>query len=190
MGKSEVRQGVARIVAGQGDSVPQKGDPMTEPLDLPAAEFSPCRTWRYVLRRRWASVRPVGFILLNPSTADEEADDPTIRRCVGFAKSWGAGGIVVGNLFALRSTDPRVLRSAVDPIGPGNDAALLRIANEVKGAPLICGWGTHGSLNGRGRDVVTMLFDAGVRPMALAITADGSPGHPLYLNGRSKPFEL
>src|SRR5690348_7021805 len=105
--------------------------------DEPTAEFSPCRTWRYVLRRRWGVGTPVGFILLNPSTADERLDDPTIRRCIGFARSLGYPALVLGNLFALRSTDPRALRSAFDPIGPGNNEALLSISAECDGR-IIC----------------------------------------------------
>ncbi len=155
-----------------------------------SAEFSPCRTWRYVLRRKWGDGPAIGFILLNPSTADEENDDPTIRRCIGYAKRWGGGSLVLGNLFALRSTDPNGLYSAADPIGPENDAALLRIAREVSGSRLVCGWGTHGSYKGRGRDVVLMLLRENANPMALSITKDGSPGHPLYLRRDLEPFAL
>ena len=90
------------------------------------AGFSLCRTWRYKLWRRWSSAGPtVAFIGLNPSTADELNDDPTIRRCIGFARHWGFGGMYVLNVFAFRSTNPRALRGAADPVGPRNNAALL-----------------------------------------------------------------
>lgn len=156
----------------------------------PTAEFSPCRTWRYVLRRTWGEGPRVGFILLNPSTADETNDDPTIRRCIGYAKRWGAGGLVLGNIFALRSTDPAALYSAADPIGPDNDEALLRIAREVSGGRLVLGWGNHGALMARGRAVVADLLAAGIKPLALSITQSGAPGHPLYLRSDLEPFPL
>ena len=164
---------------------------LLEPDDFVPAEFSPCRTWRYVLRRRWSAAPPIAFILLNPSTADETKDDPTIRRCIGFARSWRAGGLVLGNLFALRSTDPRALRSHPDPVGPGNDSALLAIVDEVgRDGTVICGWGVHGTLMDRGEKVRASLRDWGCTPRALAMTATGEPGHPLYLPGGSEPFAL
>lgn len=152
----------------------------------PTAEFSPCRRWRYVLRRRWAGGAVIGFVLLNPSTADELQDDPTIRRCIGFARSWGYSGLVLGNIFAFRSTDPRGLRSASDPIGPANDTHLRAIADEANGE-IVCGWGAHGAFMDRGAEVLRLLADWGARPKALAWTADGHPGHPLYLKADLKP---
>lgn len=158
--------------------------------EKPAAEFSPCRTWRYVLRRSWAPGRALGFILLNPSTADETQNDPTIRRCIGYARAWGYGGIVLGNLFALRSTDPAALYSAPDPIGPENNSWLLAIAREVAGGRIICGWGAHGALNHRGAAVLAMLGRIGADLQALTQTKDGHPGHPLYLSASLQPFAL
>ena len=158
--------------------------------ELPTAEFSPCRTWRYVLRRQWAAGPKIGFILLNPSTADETLDDPTIRRCIGFAKAWGYGGLVLGNLFGLRSTDPRVLRSVADPVGPGNDDALVEIAREANGRRVICGWGNHGASWGRSIEARRLLAANGARLEALALTGAGEPGHPLYLRADLKPFPL
>jgi hypothetical protein len=157
--------------------------------DLPPAEFSPCRKWRYVLRRRWARGPVVGFILLNPSTADETKDDPTIRRCIGFAKSLGFGGLTLGNLFALRSTDPRALKSDVDPIGPGNALAILDIAGEADGN-IICGWGNHGAFMNRGAEVLKSLRSFGATPMSLSITRLGEPAHPLYLPAELRPFPI
>lgn len=145
-----------------------------------SAVFSPCRTWRYCLERVWDPALPrAAFILLNPSTADETKDDPTIRRCIGFAKAWGMGGLVLGNAFALRSTDPFVLRDHADPIGPDNDQHLAELA---KGAEtVVCGWGAHGVLNERDRRVCEIIEAAGAQPMALKRTFGGQPGHPLYL---------
>lgn len=154
---------------------------------LPAAEFSPCRMWRYVLRRRWSEAPPVGFILLNPSTADEEQDDPTIRRCMGYARALGAGGITLGNIFAFRATDPRDMFRASDPVGPDNDAALLRIVEEVADRRIICGWGGHGVFMGRGAQVRVFLKAHGARLEALSVTGAGEPGHPLYLAAALRP---
>jgi len=154
------------------------------------AEFSPCRTWRYVLRRIWNPHKfKLGFILLNPSTADEENDDPTIRRCIGYARDLGYGGIVLGNIFAFRATDPKDMMAADDPIGPDNDDALRRICAET-GNEVICGWGSHGSYRQRGADVRLRLADEGMRLRALKLTASGEPGHPLYLKADLQPFEI
>lgn len=149
-----------------------------EPQVTSSAILSDCKSYRYRLERRWDMERPrVAFVMLNPSTADANLDDPTIRRCIGFAKAWGFGGLIVGNLFALRSTDPKALYSHSEPIGPDNDRHLLTIADDVD--QIICAWGTNGALHGRGKAVVRML--RGRNMLALKVTSDGSPGHPLYL---------
>lgn len=150
-----------------------------------SAFFSPCRTWRYLLRRKWNDRQEVAFIMLNPSTADETQDDPTIRRCIGYAKTWGYGGLIVGNIFGLRSTDPKALLSAADPVGPHNDYWL---ANIGFGTDTVCAWGAHGKLHGRGAKVLELLRLNGAQPMALKLTGDGQPAHPLYLKGDLKPF--
>ncbi len=152
------------------------------------AVFSPCRAWRYRLERRWGNGPLAAFILLNPSTADETNDDPTIRRCIGFAKAWGYSGLVLGNAFALRSTDPAALYVHDDPVGPDNDAALAAIARDAE--RVVCGWGTNGRHKDRGAAVLTMLRSAGATPMALSLTAGGSPGHPLYLRADAQPFPV
>ena len=153
-------------------------------LPKSSAYLSPCGAYRYRLGREWDSGLPmVAFIMLNPSTADAEQDDPTIRRCIGFAKSWGFGGLIVGNLFALRSTDPAALYGHPDPVGPDNDKHLGAIARSAE--QVICAWGTHGKLNERGRRVGEML--SGANLAALKVTADGSPGHPLYIAGATQP---
>jgi len=149
------------------------------------ATFSPCRTWRYRLERRWAPGDLAAFILLNPSTADETRDDPTIRRCIGFARKWGFGGMILGNAFGLRSTDPRGLYSHPDPVGPDNDAALARIAADA--GRVVCGWGVHGELRDRGESVARIIRQAGAVPLALRITKAGHPGHPLYLSASTIP---
>lgn len=156
----------------------------------PTAEFSPCRTWRYLLRRRWAAAPAIGFILLNPSTADETQDDPTIRRCIGYAKAWGFGGLILGNIFAYRSTDPRALRSAADPIGPGNDTWLHQICDEAHERRVVCGWGNHGAFMNRGREVIELMHGWRARPEALVLTNAGQPNHPLYLSASRTPVPL
>jgi hypothetical protein len=123
--------------------------------------------------------------MLNPSTADESTNDPTIARCEQRARLWGYGGVTVTNLFAFCSTEPSVLYRAVDPVGPENDAYLRAAALAAK--PVICAWGVHGKLLGRSAVVLSLLEDAGIAPYCLARTRDGEPGHPLYLGYDSTP---
>ncbi|MHC2492094.1 hypothetical protein ACVII0_005948 [Sinorhizobium meliloti] len=151
-----------------------------------SATISRCGAYRYRLERQWDSEKAkVAFLMLNPSIADACQDDPTIRRCVGFARAWGHGGLIVGNLFALRSTDPKVLYDHPDPIGPDNDKHLLSIAQSAR--KIICAWGTHGTLHDRGREVAERL--AFFNPAALKLTADGHPVHPLYVAASTQPKE-
>lgn len=144
-----------------------------------SAVISECGTYRYELRRTWDPQRPVvEWVMLNPSTADGVTDDPTIRRCVGFAYSWGYGGIVVRNLFALRATDPAELRDHTDPVGPENEAHLGQTPSD--GALTVCAWGAHGGLRNRGAAVRDLLAARG--PIYhLGLTKAGHPRHPLYL---------
>ena len=152
------------------------------------ARISQCGTYRYELRRVWDEDRDMcGFIMLNPSTADAEFDDPTIRRCIRFADSWEYGGLLVLNLFALRATDPDELKKHSDPIGPENH----RLGEAVKDLPMvIAAWGTHGSLMQRGskvaREVVTQRSDGLLH--CIAKTMKGHPRHPLYLGKHLKPI--
>lgn len=145
------------------------------------AVFSPCQRYRYSLWRIWNPELPVCmFLMLNPSTADETTNDPTVERCQRRAVSMGYGGLHVANIFAWRSTDPKGLLHTDDPVGPENDQAILSAAKSA--GIVICGYGTHGVLNGRGAKVLQMLRDAGIMPHALKQNADGSPGHPLYIS--------
>lgn len=150
------------------------------------AKFSHCRAYRYSLTRVWDEDAPVcGFVLLNPSTADETANDPTITRCIGFARRWGFGSLLAVNIFALRSTDPKGLRRVDDPVGPGNDRAIRRL---VRSADLVvAAWGGHGRYLGRGERVRAMLPDDAV---CLGVNADGAPKHPLYLKNSTRPRPL
>ncbi|CAB4622616.1 unannotated protein [freshwater metagenome] len=150
------------------------------------ATFSPDRIHRYSLTRVWDSRLPiVNFLMLNPSTADAFTLDPTNRRCVGFARDWGFGGLATTNIFAFRSTDPKGLRLAADPVGSENDRAIL---DAVRSAELVvAAWGTHGELFGRGRQVGAMVAETGVELHALRLTKAGHPGHPLYVSADSEP---
>jgi hypothetical protein len=186
-------QRLAEHLRGQGD-MPQALFELSVPRDCPSepamdrsARLSPDGVYRYELHRIWGdSARLVGWIMLNPSTADADLDDPTIRRCIGFARSWGYGGIVVRNLFALRSTSPTALRGHPDPVGPENDHWLRAGCSDV-GTLTVCAWGVHGSLNDRDQHVTELLRSAGVQLQALGVTKDGAPRHPLYLPGSAIP---
>lgn len=148
------------------------------------AVISPCGTYRYLLTRVWDQTLPnVGFIMLNPSTADADTDDPTIRRCVGFAKSWGYGGIAVRNLYALRSTDPRALRTHPHPHGPDNYRYLEAAIHD---ALTVCAWGANADpIDSRG--LIDALIGWGGRPHHLGLTKAGFPKHPLYLRADTTP---
>ena len=145
------------------------------------AHFSACRQFRYSLTRVWDRDLPaVMFVGLNPSTADESTDDPTVRRCIGFARTCGFGRIVLTNLFAFRSTDPKKLKLVSDPIGPENDEQIIKAA--CAAARVLVAWGIHGSLYGRDQDVLGFLE----KPYCLGITKNGLPKHPLYLAANTK----
>jgi hypothetical protein len=160
---------------------------MTTRLHLSGAGFSPCRRWRYTLWRQWSLSSPkIAFIGLNPSTADETSDDPTVRRCIDFARRWGFGGMYMLNVFAYRSTDPRLLKTAVDPVGPGNRAALLRTCRRSK-MTVAC-WGGWGRLFDRGRTVIELLRDSPLH--CLGVTKGGHPKHPLYLPSETLATEF
>lgn len=144
-----------------------------------SAEFSPCRRYRYALWRYWGpDAVDKGYALfigLNPSTADETTDDPTIRRCIAFAKAWGYSGLCMVNLFAYRATNPADMLVTPDPVGPDNDR-WLRFHAERAGI-VIAGWGVYGSHLARDRIVKQMVPNLHY----LRLTKDGHPGHPLYL---------
>ena len=158
-----------------------KGDELIES----SAVFSECRRYRYVLRRIWDREKPPAmFVGLNPSTADEVRNDPTVTRCIGYAQRWGAGGLIMTNIFAFRSTDPNGLLAIEDPVGPLNNRWLKRLQKEAM--IVIAAWGVWGSLKGRGADVLELLTD----PHCLGLTKDGAPRHPLYLRADAKPVRM
>lgn len=154
---------------------------------LAAAVFdSRERAYRYLLTRIWDPTKaPVVFLMLNPSTADALEDDATIRRLAhpksGFARRMGAGGLVVVNLFALCSTDPRALRHHPDPVGPLNDVFIRRAT--AGASTVVAAWGAAGVEHGRGARVVETLRGRRVPLHCLGQTSTGQPRHPLYLPG-------
>lgn len=146
-----------------------------------SATFSACRTYRYALWRRWGRGDYVMFIGLNPSTADEINDDPTIRRCIGFARAWGYGALCMANLFAFRATQPADMKRAADPVGAENDHVLRQLADQA--GVVVAAWGAHGTYKGRDQSVRLLVPDLHY----LRLTKDGHPGHPLYLPADLKP---
>ena len=153
------------------------------PLIHTDATFSEDRVHRYDLRRIWDETLPtVLFIGLNPSTATETKNDPTIRRCMGYAKDWGYGGYIMGNIFAFRSTDPINLRKTKDPVGPENDYWLKRLHEEA--VLTIGAWGNHGEFLNRGQAVLELIPNI----QCLRITKQRFPSHPLYLPKNLKPI--
>lgn len=149
------------------------------------AILSEDRKYRYILSRIWDEAKPtVLFIGLNPSTADETTDDPTIRRCINFAKSWGYGGILVANLFAFRSTNPQRLYTEQDPVGSANDFYIKEYSDKSK-LTIAC-WGNHGNFINRSEEVCKLVNSL----YCLNINKSGEPKHPLYVkhNITPKPY--
>lgn len=162
-------------------------EPTTPPTILGSAVLSDCERYRYLLAREWDDDRPAAvFVMLNPSTADSIRDDPTIRRCIRYARDWGCGALMVANLYAWRATDPDELWTVDDPVGPENDAhlyAAAQIAAE-SGGPLVGAWGA----NARTDRIAAVLEIPGMdRLSALAVTKAGQPRHPLYLEAALTP---
>ncbi len=162
-------------------------------LFAPAGSFSADMAYRYTLHRNWggapADGRLVAWVMLNPSTADDTEDDPTVRRVIGYSRAWGFAGCVVVNLFALRATDPRALWRQPDPVGgSANDRAIAVWCSEAHEVVLAWGGG-HRLVLGRARAVLDILAVHGVRgPRCLGVNAAGMPRHPLYLRG-STPLQ-
>lgn len=152
-------------------------------IDLAGAErgtawFSTDRAYRYLLTRRWDVLKPVlPWVMLNPSKADAFRPDPTITRVIGFARREGYGGIEIGNLRALRATDPRELAGHPDPTGPANDRILADLA--WLSPVIVVAWGAHPASADRAAAVARIFAAAGVQLRCLGVTKDGHPKHPL-----------
>lgn len=164
---------------------------MTRLLDLGErvavkdALISPCGLYRYWLTREWdASFHKLPIIMLNPSTADASLDDPTIRRCISFAKREGFGGIRVMNLFAFRATSPKEMLAQGNPYGPDNWDNLLDLLVEARNydTPILCAWGAHG-VHGMAKRVQEYAKVNRARLVCLGKTDGGHPRHPLYVKG-------
>lgn len=154
---------------------------------LSRAIYSPCQSYRYILTREWDPAGPrVLFVMLNPSTATEVQNDPTVERCERRARALGFGAFRVCNIFAWRATDPRVMRAQPDPVGPGNDAAIAESAQWAD--RIVCAWGTHGAHMARGPAVEAMLRAAGHRLFHLGLSRQGHPKHPLYIGYNQQPL--
>lgn len=161
--------------------------------DAPSvAVYSDCEAYRYLLTRVWDGALPRAlFVMLNPSTATEVQNDPTVERCERRARALGFGAFRVTNIFAFRATDPRAMRAVADPVGPDNDAAI-RESVDWAGGPadrIVCAWGTHGAHLGRGAAVAQLLRESGRDLHHLGLTAAGAPKHPLYI-GYAQPLQL
>jgi len=140
-----------------------------------SAVFSNCRKYRYSLTRSWNSADGyVLFIGLNPSIADETIDDPTLTRCINFAKDWGYGGLIMVNLFAYMSTYPTDLKKVKLPIGNNNNKHILK--NHQKSQLTVAAWGNDGCFLKRDKEVLKIICN----PMCLNINKSGQPAHPLY----------
>lgn len=156
-----------------------KGDAASE------AVYSECERYRYLLTRSWGRGAKVLFVMLNPSTATEVQNDPTVERCERRARALGFGAFRVTNIFAFRATDPRVMRAAPDPVGPDNDAAILQSLDWADA--VVCAWGNHGLHLDRGAAVEAMLRASGARLTHLGLTGQGQPRHPLYVGYDRQP---
>lgn len=157
------------------------------------AHISDCGTYRYSLTRGWVPFPTpyVAWIMLNPSKADGEDDDPTIGRTIGFSKKWGYGACMVVNAHAYRETSPRALRQAIldgiDTVGPENDEYLENVVKDA--AKVIVAWGTHAKLYGRDLAVCDIVGKAAKVPVeCLQVNRDGTPKHPLYCASSLDPF--
>lgn len=146
------------------------------------ATFDTTGAYRYQLWREWEQAQPRAcFVMLNPSTADATQDDPTIRRCMSFARRWGYGSIEVVNLFAFRATRPADLFQATEPVGPQNDEAIRGAVDRA--ALVLAAWGIHGCHLTRHDEVIPWLGEA----FCLGCTTSGQPRHPLYVRGDYQP---
>jgi len=155
--------------------------------DAPSvAVYSPCEGYRYTLTRTWEpGGRRVLFVMLNPSTATEVQNDPTVERCERRARALGYGAFRVCNIFGWRATDPRAMRAQADPVGPANDAAIAESAHWAD--TIVCAWGTHGAHQGRGAQVESLLRATGKPLWHLGLSKDGHPKHPLYIGYAHQP---
>lgn len=155
--------------------------------DAPStAVYSDDERHRFLLTRTWDGAgRKALFIMLNPSTATEYQNDPTVERCERRARTLGFGAFRVCNIFAWRDTDPKKMRAAPDPVGAGNDEAIVESARWAD--TIVCAWGTHGAFLNRGLHVEALLRATGMPLYHLGLSAAGHPKHPLYIGYAVQP---
>jgi hypothetical protein len=156
---------------------------------ISTAYFSACQRYRFKLSRYWGKDdlflldnpdRFALFIMLNPSTADLEKNDPTVAKCIRLARRWGFGGVEIRNIFAIRGTDPKVIRQVENPVGDGNTAAIESAVRSRKTGLIVAAWGNHGKFAGRSADVRAILTEIGRPVYCFALSKSGEPVHPLY----------
>lgn len=162
-----------------------------QPIDTSqdTAIFSPCQKYRYILTRRFDADNPkvCNFIMLNPSTADEKKNDPTVARCCKYAERWGYGALIVTNIFAYRATDPKAMREQEDPFGKEN-SEYLRLA-AMKSDFRVCAWGTNGTFRDQNKVVLWLMRQFPEQELhCLEVTKHGHPKHPLYCKGDLEPI--
>lgn len=145
------------------------------------AIFDHTNAYRYILWRAWSAHHPqITFIMLNPSTADAQRNDPTISRCIAFAQCWGFGALEVVNLFACKATYPHDLLKVANPVGEENDQFLMQAV--ARSSCIVAAWGTKGTLLDRDEQVLRLLAPR-QKVYCLGITREGYPRHPLYVKG-------
>ena len=163
---------------------------MSDLLMQRKADISACGRYRYSLQRIWGEAPPLAFIMLNPSTADANIDDPTIRRCMSFARREGCGGIIVVNLFALRATDPKELLKSIDPVGPYNILVINSIIDAPTPPRIVCAWGAHALALAQARKAIDFAHSFRRQLWCLGRTRlKFAPRHPLYVDG-DQPLEV
>lgn len=154
------------------------------------ATFSEDMAYRYLLRIIWdATLLPACFIGLNPSTADEMYDDPTIRRCKDFAKRWGCGGLLMANVFAFRATKPEDMMRATDPVG-GTENTVFILSAASQSILTVAAWGNYGSHGKRSEHVKTILKAGGYTVKCFRLCKNGEPFHPLYMAAKTELIDF
>jgi len=157
----------------------------TEPDMRKRAWISSRGKYRWSLARRWGDGPWVSWVMLNPSTADDKIDDPTVRKCIAFCKAWGAGGLCVVNLFAFRCSKPEKLRQVLNPVGAECDQYIRAALDAPR---VIAAWGAiHKAFARREREVLAILAKSGKVIECLEVTSGGHPRHPLYVKGTAQP---
>lgn len=194
------KQTPARAIREAVDIERVKRPPIYKDTTIRSAQFSSCYKYRYGLLVQWDDHKPIMvWCMLNPSTADEDKNDPTIERCERRARKLGFGGLYILNIFAYRATDPKDMKKQKDPQGYWNNHTIVSVINTYldvdttkQNVNVHCGWGTHGSYRNRGKDVMEIITAMGATPVCLKQNANGSPKHPLYCSYdlNFKPMEL